>query len=309
MMRLRFLVLTLLFPLSGARFAPSPPARSAVLTSLRGTVEVKRNGRDVFLATRSTTLLSPGDMVRTGREGSAVLIYPDARTAALGAQQTVAAEAGSARPVPAFTVLRKQLESVLSREGDPLAMRGYVLRGYALRDGEEASRPVLALVPRQSLVLEGRPVFRWRADRGTSNLTLTLYDRDEKVAWSAALDPASSSREYPDDARPLAPGEYIWEITGKINGRPELSSARFTIPAPRTAAAVKATLKSLSEAGPDSSLLLIAAQLEYRLYPQAEASLVAARERTPGDRTLALLLAKVYSETRRSVPTELLAGE
>ena len=54
-----------------------------------------------------------------------------------------------------------------------------------------------------------------------------------------------------------------------------------------------------------TNLPLIAVLLHHRLFPQAEETLTAGLKRTPHDRTLALLLAKVYSETDRGMPQAL----
>jgi hypothetical protein len=293
--------------LGAAWGAPRPPVHDAVLTGVRGTVEVGRGAAGTFQAISYTTFLTAGDRVRAGRESGAALIYADGRCEALGAEATATIRPGGSRQ-RAFVLLEKQLGSVLAADAAPLDLRGFQLRGFQLRGfqlrGTGEVPPVIALTPRYCAVLDDRPAFGWQAAAGTTDLKMTVSDLDEKEIWSDSLGRLAGTRSYPDSAPALKPGEYIWELTGRYKGHPEISSARFVVLAVEGAAKARADMEAARQlgGGEPAELALVAACMEHRLFPQAEAGLAAARKRSPEDRTLALLLAKIYSETRRDVP-------
>ncbi len=302
------------------RAAPSAavkkPVRVAVLTELRDAVELQRAGAKSPAMVDYTTLLSTGDLVRVESGAGAALLYADGAREPLapGAEVRVRAVAGV--PTPAFATMQRQLESVLEGGTRPTDLRGFQLRGFQLRGGgpvrsayEEGEGRLLAAHPRWCAIAESRPTFRFPAVKGGTELRLTLYDApDETELWTTALKAEDTEAPYPASKRPLAPGRYKWEITGRVRGRLELTAADFTIQSPATSALVTERIAAAGRVAPEGepNLTLITAYMQFRMYPEAEAALKAARERNACDRTVNLLLARVYSQTFRDVPGDLL---
>ncbi len=281
---------------------PASPV-GGILTEIQGSVEVQRPG-GAPQKVDFTTLLPPGTVVRSDAGSSAVLILPDGSRATVSADGTRTLSAGA--PGPLFLVLARQLKGVLDPQAAPLDLRGYQLRGYQLRgyqlrgDGEEP--PLLLTAPRENLLPEGKPHFRWQA-RELKDATLNLYDAEENVVWTRRLKTSDTDLSYPGT---LKPGTYKWEVVGKVMEKPELSGASFVVPNPSAGQAASTRLAAAQKLGAVATALVA---LEHRLFPEAEAAIAEARKGNPGDRTLRLLHARVLSETRRNVPDELITAK
>jgi hypothetical protein len=112
---------------------------------------------------------------------------------------------------------------------------------------------------------------------------------------------------YPAGGRPLAPGEYAWEVLARDGSRKGLDTAPFTVAAPRQVAAVRRALERAAALVADSdvpNLARIAVCLEHRLYPEAETLLQRATARSPRDRVLWALRMRLYELTERSAERE-----
>ena len=278
----------------------------AVVTSIQGGVGIQREGQDRFTSTMDTTLLYAGDRLRVGEQGRAVVLHADGRMTPLGARTRLRMDAAGGKSPRWFSLLHQQVRGVLNRDGAPLGLRGYLLRGYLLR-GPDANARLVARAPRWCTVLDGRPVFQWEARDPAIDLRLMVEDSQENEVWTVPPDPGATTQDYPAELPPLPPGEYEWEITGRLGGKAELDVAPFLVPGPEEIQRAQSDIETAQrlETEKQVDLPLIVAYLEHRLYPAAETALLASRRRAPQDRTLALLLARVYSEIKRSVPASL----
>src|SRR5262245_45568052 len=109
---------------------PRPETDVAVLTGVRGAVEVRRAGAEGFTPASCTTLLAPGDVVRAGKDGSAVLLYADGSRAALDGDHLVTLAPAESAATSAFAALRRALRGVLDSGGAALDRGGYLERGF-----------------------------------------------------------------------------------------------------------------------------------------------------------------------------------
>src|SRR4051794_40118228 len=186
MIRLSVLLLAAATAVAAAEPAPKPLAGVAVLTGLKGTVEVRRVGETAPAAVTYTSLLAVGDTVRTGKDSGAEVVFANGTVERLASESTIAVRSLGKESRP-FALLRKQLATVTTPEGKPLDLKSFELRGYPLRGvhlrgyqlpGDEAA--VVAAAPRYGPANEARPTFQWTAPPGTTELQLTVYDLSEK---------------------------------------------------------------------------------------------------------------------------------
>ncbi len=296
---------------SQGRSAPQPPG--AVLTGVQGSVEVLRAGSGAWRGVSFTTLLGPGDAVRAGPGGEALLLTSEGKRAEVrpGIPLTVAAPPKA--PAAWFQALRESLAQALDEGGGPLIERGFQLRGFQLR-GPDTMMKVVALQPRSGsmggcrfLVLDGRPLFRWRAGAGVTALRVSVMDTESRELWSQTAPVGGAELRYPADRPALAPGVYIWKIAGRMEASLEDDSQEFAVPDAQTAAEVR---RELDAARPlagkrGANLALAGVCLRHGLLDQAETALRAAWRQAPKDRTLPLLIADLYRRGDLSVPEEL----
>lgn len=292
-------------------------AGAAVLTSPRGTVEIRRGS--TWEQVTYTTLLSAGEEARVAadKESGASLLLADGRVLDLAPGETARAPAAPAEAEAGFAALRHAPARVLNPGGAPLDRGGYVLRGFDLR-GPDAEAPIVALSPRThptlqasglAMVLDGQPTFRFRTPPATTGLTLTVMDdQQRKTFWSAPVPASAESFAYPRDQARLAPGAYVWILEGRVQGKAENDDGSFMVPSPSEARQAQADLAAARRAseGDPGRMALVGACLRYRLFDAAEEQLRAAWKLALQDRTLPLLLARLYRDDRdRTPPPEL----
>jgi uncharacterized protein (DUF2141 family) len=275
----------------------------AVVTDLRGDVKLQRAGRGMAEALGHTEFLFAGDRLLMGEDGRATLFQRDAPPLTLGASRAV-----TLQPLPASAS-----EGVLTAEWLALLQKQIAAattsREQKLASGTRGAKAVevTALAPRYSLVLEAQPVFEWKlASVGeAAEYRVTLYGPEENKLWEATT--RETRLTYPADRRPLAPGEYAWEVIAQVGSRKALDTAPFTITAEHQAAGIRRALDRAARlvSDPDlTNLPYVAVCLEHRLYPQAEAALKQATARAPQDRTLRALLMRLYALTERTKERE-----
>ncbi len=119
-----------------ARDASEGPA--AVVTAIKGTVEIRRVGETSFAAASATTKLYPGDVIRTGEAGSATITLADQSVIEVAEVSSVAiaSRAASADPASSAAVLAGLARfSVAERAPGEGAFRVYTPAGVVITRG------------------------------------------------------------------------------------------------------------------------------------------------------------------------------
>jgi hypothetical protein len=164
---------------------------------------------------------------------------------------------------------------------------------------------LVALAPRHGCSLEVRPTFEWTPIQSATSYRVTLYDAKERKIWQQST--SEIRVPYPEAGKPLAPGDYRWDVIAEPVSLRQGDSTPFFIPAAAQAEAIRGALRRASQQGKEGSITplpYLAVCLEHRLYPQAEAILREAIQRTPTDGTLREMLMRVYQQTDRSAERE-----
>jgi hypothetical protein len=272
------------------------PASIAVVTDLQGAVALQRAGSAAAVPLRDTTFLQSGDQLVTGSDGRATLfqVHASFRRLSSGQRLTLAPAPRSART----DVLSAELFALVQKQFHTAA-RSVAQKSGEVRRGGGAG-VLTALMPRHTRLLAARPLFEWTPVPGATSYQLTLHDAQEKKLWQATT--PSTRADYPRNRRPLAPGDYRWDVIALPMTLRALDSAPFTITTAKEALATRQIMERASRQGSDASITplpYLAVLLEHRLYPPAEGLLKAATERTPDDRVLRQLLMQLYQHTRR----------
>lgn len=184
--------------------------RAALLTEVAGTVEITRSSGGGAVAASWGMQLYDGDRLSTGTNGSATVLYSDNRIESLASSGSLTISAGGGQSGTSRAVSSDRIADVsdltLHRAGE-----GEIAALGGLRAGAKQAA-VVAITPRNSKVLDGRPQFRWFAQEEFEEYRVSVRDASGEI-WSA--DGATSGLEYPDDAPALEPGgQYYWTVTG-----------------------------------------------------------------------------------------------
>ncbi len=275
--------------------APAGSAKRtvAVLTAIKGKVELKRAGEREFKRLTSTTMLTSGDEVRLAPGATAALLREDSAPALLRGGRTVSIAATGARPAASgATVKLQRISDVLTSTERTAPM--------TVRNDAEAEPPLLLLAPRYSKELTGLPEFRWKQIEGARSYTLKLLDANEDPVMPP-MKTTETSAKLPE-ARRLKPGTYIAEVTtDDRSGRRLFDTARFTVAGADEAQSIRQSLdaaRKLALPACAPNVPLCVALIESGQFAEAETLLVAATKDLPEDKTLHLLLADLYRRTK-----------
>lgn len=181
--------------------------RAALLTEVSGAVSVTRASGGAAVDASWGMQLFQGDVVRTGADGVAALLFTDNNLVNLGANtsMTVSTSSGQGRSVPSSR-LADVSDLTMHRAG-----QGEIAALGGLRSGSREAT-IVPVTPRNSRVLESHPVLAWYATADFDEFEVRLLDGSGEV-WSTTV--TESQVTYPDDAPALEPGkEYVWQVTG-----------------------------------------------------------------------------------------------
>lgn len=211
-----------------APLGPAAPADVAMLTSLQGTVAVRRAGQSGWRAASLMALLNPGDAIRTGARSAATLIFfADGHREKLlaGTSGTVMPTAlrplRGSRRVPITAGQREPSGSgrILVFPGSQPLTAGYV--SAAGRPGAVALRADLALLsPTGHRVRPGRPDLRWTDRDGADAYRLRIFRQGEEPPQEVvSLETNVAGAPYPQSAPALQAGAtYRWELEALSQG-------------------------------------------------------------------------------------------
>ena len=278
------------------------PDYIAFLEDIHGSVAVRSSPSKSFDAARGITFLRAGAEVKTGRDGSVILSQMFAKRLDLGPSITKRIE-----PLP-----EQSRGDVLSRLDFAEAYSAY----WGAQDAEKSpsrgreylNGDLIAIYPRNDVLLEKHPAFRWSPIKAAEEYEIVLrngLDVDD-VIWKDTFRASDASQAtYPQERPPLPPGIYQWEIrASEKNGlAARTDTATFTIPASEQEDIIRADLArigSTTRKASLNSLLLISVYIKFGMFAEAEASTNAALSNTPKDEGLLKLLMEIYQAMDRA---------
>lgn len=268
----------------------------AVFTVFKGEVTVTDSSGKSAPATIKHKLFR-GDVIKTGVNSSAQILYYSGEETAVGAEKEYEVAAGNAAD-GFWENLRLTVSNFLWGSERSGTMAG------ATRSGESTgSRFQQTIYPQNTKVLNGRPQFRWKNEGAHSAVRMIVIESDIHNESHTINIAASDYAIYPDDLPALSPDiPYRWELqdsSGKALSQP----ARFVVIHPDDQTSLKKELQIIAKQfGEDEARqLLLSAALywEYRLMKPAEESLKKLAALRPDWVQPRRLLAQVYHHTNR----------
>jgi len=204
---LRSLLLAGLF--SGAASAQD---RVALMTDIKGTVEVARAGETAFRAADWGSQLFEGDRVRTGADSETSLLFANGNMVSLdgGSTMTISAAATS---TPTLSGPVREVGGDLLAAASDLALHrageGEIAVLGGLRSGS-ADTVLRTLAPVNTRIADTVPVFTWAAQDGFDSYRITVSSA-EGVVLEAETGEATWT--WPDSAPKLERGTtYFWRV-------------------------------------------------------------------------------------------------
>ncbi len=187
----------------------------AFVVAMKGSVTVTPAKATVAVKASLGKPLERGDKVKVGPGGSASLFFSDGNVVELGAGSSmtvggklasVGADAkrvgpGSDASAEVFSRVSKFITSKNRQSG--------VVALSPMRGGGDEPSPI-AVSPRRSALLTGKPAFVWRTVPQATRYQVTI-SADEGQAWTREV--SDTSLAYPADAAELAAGaDYVWQV-------------------------------------------------------------------------------------------------
>lgn len=280
------------------------PAQAAValLTQPEGNVQLKR-GRDTQ-PIKGDVLLSVGDVVSVNGEGTAVVYQAYLPVKRLGTNERFEVKLRTPPPPPPARSLSP--EEFAWFKAHYIAARQNRKNPSPRTQGGAEDDVVTLLEPRSSVALSGRPTFRWRGVADVTKYVVNIYTKDESVVCTERT--TKTQFALPDKCKPLAAGDYKWDVTAqrgeRVPDNPALYDATsFTVVSDRRAAEISAALEHAramaAGGGADAQSVYVSALMESKLYPQAAAELLRSLEQSPKDQALWTLLMENYAQMKR----------
>jgi hypothetical protein len=285
-----------LLMLDSNRWVATAQDQVAIVAITDGRVRLRRKGLKSKL--QRTSLLNAGDIVDPEKDTRAVLYQAYAPVSPLIADQSrTIAELSPPPPQNALTAEEyARLKRILIKAETQKSVPSPKVMGAQ-------NATALSLVERRnSTVLERERTFSWTPVEGATSYAINVYDRDKKLVWSS--DTPETRTDFPTNLR-LAPGNYQWEVTAKIDNKTQYDPAlydanTFTIVSSLQAAEIEADLTAarsrLAPGDGMANLVYISALMEHKRWSQAEVELKASLERAPTDQTLWELLMETYMQ-------------
>lgn len=248
--------------------------------------------------------LQAGDIVNTGTDSSAEILFEDGNWIAIGAGSSMQIKAPKTTEPRASAPKEKNFEVVqnfikLKDSGGTSSIAG-------LRSGGQETEISLDS-PCQTRIRNSNVGFHWVASDPDLALCLTIYD-ENGIFWKTDIDPGVNSIPYPQEAPALEPDiTYSWtvETTDPLVFPPLRSQAAFfEVLAADEEKELEQTLQSLAaEQKPSkTSYFLYKASLffEHNLVEDAIRETKLALDHDPENTVLHSILARLYAESGRN---------
>lgn len=213
--RVRFPVLAVLF---FALFAPVVQAQServALITEIKGTVELAKSGSTTFTKVDWGTPLFEGDQVKTSAASEAVVLFSNSNMLTIRAGNTFTVSASSVS-TPTLSGPVKAVDGGLMAAASDLTLhragQGEIEVLGGLRSGGTSS-DIEITFPRNSKITSSRPHFAWNSAGDFDEFKVVVRSSEGEI-WSETT--TNTEIAYPADAPALRPGEtYFWQVEGE----------------------------------------------------------------------------------------------
>jgi hypothetical protein len=298
-------ILSLLSILMGTTFWSRPftgqqaNAEIALLTQPKGTIRLSRANHTGPLA--GDSLLNAGDVVTLGGNGEAVIYQAYLPVKRLGANQNFRIQILS--PPPQGSALT--LEEFGSFKRNYLAAHRNRAKPSPTTQGGSEDANLAILEPRNSYILDGKPLFVWTRVPDATRYVVNIYDGNEKVICSQTS--TEPKLTYPANCDELKPGSYKLDVTAQIGDRvssdPALYDATsFVRPGDQQTSEIIAAVahaRTIAEADKAARSVYASTLFEHHLFPQAEVELLRSLRDDPSDQALWVLLIETYYQMKR----------
>lgn len=281
-------------------------AEVAMLSEVRGTVQVYQVGKDKWVKGTLMLLLAKGDKVKTGANSTAGVVFlsSGAREQLLAECVALVDSAGcKVETGPAKKAL-PNLKSAVTNKLSTSRVAGGRSGGVLLRASEDAKSVILGSLF-DTKTRAARPVFRWCPTEGADEYVVRLLDEDDKVVWEGKT--KETSITYPDAAPALQPGvDYSWQVEARTEGKRQATgSGGFSLLAEDEGKAVQAALEELSQAAvgeADPTVVILRAALlsEHELWDEVLECYFKLAELFPDDPTIHTKLASLLERQGRA---------
>jgi hypothetical protein len=284
--------------LAGAGAQTPPPVAMVLKTD--GKAMVQRSGKQPERLWRSA-LLRPGDIVRTGDEGSALLIFlADGHyEQLLSSVQTTIATAGCQPAGVSVRVAGRKLSGANLQSLRELAHSARV--GVGELRGDTPAEPQRVTPLYGSAIETDRPSLTWPSDSNGPFL-VQLYGggegKNRRLLWKKTA--TETKLRYPEKEKPLQPGRlYHWRVTTSGGEKQTLVNSKFSVLTTEEMAALAAA-KDLTGSTATTDWLLAAALFEaHGVYDQALRLYERLTQQLPEEAPLQLILANYYDRAGR----------
>lgn len=228
-----FLLLFLVFAGRGNSGAQETPSCLAVVTSVKGNVMLKKEGRSEFSKTYWGTQLFQGDQIKTGTDSEATLTFSDNTLVRLGANGNITVlDNGNYSNLPGSDVKKVSAKmivnmSTLISKREAKKDVG-VLSGLRATETEQHIDPVL---PMNTILKTNRPEFTWSAKKNYGNFIVNLYN-SKGLVWTKKV--STTFLKFPENEKELLYGEtYFWNVEGEnLLDNDKSINNKFTILSP-----------------------------------------------------------------------------
>ena len=213
--RLSFLSLFACLLLSAVPTAHAQQDRIALITDVKGTVEVAREGSTTYQKAEWGAPLFEGDKLRTGEDAEAVVLF--------SSNDMLTVQAGNTITVSVSSISNGSLSGPVKAVDGDLMAAASDLTLHRAGEGEIAvlgglrnsggSAEVLLGSPRNTRISTSMPDFSWQVLDEYDTFTVTVRTETEEI-WSVST--TETALNYPSDLAPLTPGEsYFWQVTAE----------------------------------------------------------------------------------------------
>jgi|GEM_PF-736161 len=208
-MKRHFLAFLLVFVLAAPAVAQN---RVALMTDIKGTVEIARSGSADFRSADWGTQLFEGDRIRTGAASATSLLFSNGNMLSLEDNSAMTVTNSSNETTSLSGSMREVGGELLAAASDLSLHRageGEIAVLGGLRSGGSASA-LTAAYPVNTRIAATNPTFNWQAVDSFDEYNVIVRTTDGQV-WSGTTD--GTSIAYPADAPALVPGTtYFWHV-------------------------------------------------------------------------------------------------
>jgi hypothetical protein len=274
----------------------------ATVTSVRGTVLVRRAENGPPVPVRSGMALQAGDQLEVLPKSRATLLLPWGALKILRTGETyVVPGEAPAGEGPGLLPLSQNVVSVFLASREKTGEMEKLDIRAGTRSAEGGLDQVFLLSPRNTAIVSHRPTFIWSSLTDATSYTITVLGDKGKVLEAET---SSANFIYESGAPALEPGIlYFWEVVATTpQAKVSSGKAHFTILSREERNAVRALdgkIKRTTFSDPEDSsshYLLAHIYIDKGLYEMAARSLLRAVRMNSNDQGLIDLLQGVYRE-------------